>query len=220
MISLPLQNNSGTGYLRLTSILLLFLAVCPCPAISAEQSVSLIFSPLSSEWQADDKSAIIPPDNMVAVLGRFNDAEFSVDSVNRITVISPDNKPVPLVIDESSIFRNLGRIVSLSFYFLVAEQAAQDTDSLYTLCWGADVQADNAVVPGIAVNAEMPGKYLEFQWRQEGEPSDSDISSATIEVIADSYANYYSLWYLLPMLLIFVLLTVRKLRGKESLGEQ
>lgn len=195
---------------------LLFLAALPRPAGAAE-TVYLDFSrPADPSWfdAPATSPAVAPPDGLVVVGACFNDSRFAVDSLNQITLKAPPGWQIPLTIDRSSVVTEFNRIVSLRFYFMISQTDAADAPGAYTLRWGPDVVATNTVVPGFVFDRSAAAACRELSW--QAKPSESAESSlASIEVIADSHARYYSLWYLLPMALIFLLLTLRKIKSDD-----
>jgi len=82
--------------------------------------------------------------------------------------------------------------------------------------WGPDVQAENVRVAAFALDAAQPQLYRGFRPQRQAAAGPLDTQVASIEVIADSSAEYHFLWYLLPMGVIFLLLSVRKVRARHS----
>ena len=186
-------------------------------------TVSLQFQPLRADSMflaASEESDSVPvpaePDRLV-VVGRFDDASFSVDTLSQVKVMPPgrDAEPRPLTFDESATLREFGSIVSVTFYFTVSAAVFSNASRAdFRLVWGPDVDTANRTVPRLALDPSGLDHYRTFQWQAAGDEAggSDDMSVTTIEVIADRNANLYSLWYLLPMAMIFILLTIRKLR--------
>ena len=157
----------------------------------------------------------VPGPGELAVLGTFVHPLLSIRDISEITVIAPDGHQVPLSIELSSIFFEFDRIVSLRFFFLIGESEASAEARPFVIQWGPGVKADNAKVNRIVLDPGRCPLYREFRWRETGSASSQSRSVATIEVIADSSAEYHFLWYLLPMALIFAILTIRKIRASH-----
>lgn len=160
---------------------------------------------------------LAPTQGQHIVMGRFETADFAVTSIAEVAALAPDGTPVPLLIEESSLYEEFGEIVSCRLAFEIPAATPATPDPPYTLVWGPEVQAQaNRLVPTVAGEASRKPEYRGFRWRRPGGGQGSDISVATIEVVADSNADLYSLWYLLPMALMFVLLTVRKIQTRST----
>jgi len=193
--------------------------ICCLPALLfafagfAGESVDLRLLPAPDRFFESAGSApnTAPPEGNILVFGLFNDPRLSIEGIDRITVVAGDGTQIPLTIEKDSVFYEFDRIVSLRFYFLVDADSADDPETRFTLSWGSDVAAKNTEVAKVALDPESRSRTRGFQW------GNADISGgvsgqvAQIEVIADSSAGYYFLWYLLPMAMIFALLTIRKL---------
>jgi len=216
MVSSRLQNSVG----RVGSVVVLsaVLAALCGGAAASTGSVRLELVPVRESAFAVDggqPNAAAGPGRLL-VYGRFDDPRLSIESIDRITVIAPDGRQVPLTVDGGSLFFEFDRIVSVEFFFLVdAEQLLPAAEPL-VLKWGEDVRAENAKVERIVLDANVRERIRAFRWGtgSAGLPPESRIAS--IEVIADSSAEYHFLWYLLPMALIFLLLTIRKIRASHS----
>ncbi len=146
------------------------------------------------------------PSGMTRFIGNLADPSFSIPSINNITVKDSSGKILPLRIEESSLVEEFGGIVSLWLSFDVPDEQFSKDNSL-TIEWGKDVESTNTKVKNIKLDPASAKSYRTFTWRKK----DTSASFARIEVIADSNADYYFLWYLLPMAIIFIVLTVRKL---------
>ncbi len=149
----------------------------------------------------------------VLVFGRFDDPAFSIADPTQITVVDAKGEQLPLLIEENSLFRDLGRIVSMRFVFALPESEL-GAEGLQ-LKWGPEVRAVNVVGEGIALAPVAHERLRQFRWSRAASGAEPP-SVATIEVIADSHADYYFLWYLLPISVIFTLLTIRKIRARHS----
>lgn len=138
-------------------------------------------------------------------VGSFNEQSFSIPSLSNITVKNTSGSQIPLKIEESSLIEEFGSTVSLWLSFDVpADGFSQDKP--LSIEWGKDVSALNSKVKSMKVDIAASSSYRTFTWRKKNDKS----SFATIEVIADSSADYYFLWYLLPIAVIFTTLAARK----------
>jgi len=181
----------------------------------AAESVRLEILPATGEMLAATGAGdpLLPAPGQVLVCGRFDDPSFSVDDLSRLAVVLPDGRQVALRIDAASKFLEFDRIVSVRFCFALDEEAAQAGG--LTLRWGPDVRAENAEVDRFVLDPSRPELYRGFRWQREAAAGGDATQVATIEVIADSTAEYHFLWYLLPMGVIFLLLTIRKARARH-----
>ncbi len=162
-------------------------------------------------------AAVAPAPEQVVLAGRFSQAAFSVARLDQVELLGPDGKPLPLVFDESGIAREFDQIVGIRFYALLPAAAVIDDGTAVAptcvLRWGDGVKAEMKTVPAFRLPQD-PGKVRSFSWTTgvpaAGNKGSGQDSTASIEIVADSTANYHSLWYLLPMALILSLLAVRK----------
>lgn len=145
------------------------------------------------------------PAGHLRFIGSFSEQSFSIPSLNNITVKNSVGSQLPLKIEETSLIEEFGSTVSLWISFDVPTGDFSQ-DKPLTIEWGKDVSASNSTVKSMKVDIAASTSYRTFTWRKKNDKS----SFATIEVIADSSANYYFLWYLLPIAVILVMLTVRK----------
>jgi hypothetical protein len=163
---------------------------------------------------------VVPENGQIIVVGRFDGADFAIERTDQITVLAPGGRALPLRIESDSIYREFDRIVSLRLCFTAADEAESRAPGAFKLEWGADVKADNVLTGPIALDPARKDAYREFRWRQKpaapATGAGQGASVATIEVIADTTAEYHFLWYLLPITLIFILLTIRKIRARNT----
>jgi len=193
----------------------LFLAAGSAAAPGSE-SVVLAFVPAREGLFVEGAGApnAIPGEGEVLVVGRFDDVRFAVKNINRVTVVAPDGRKVPL--DVGRTFAEFNKIVSVHLCFRVARKEVLPGTEPFELRWGPDVKAENRKVKSIVLDPARREQYREFRWGRRRTDTSADEQVTTLTVIADSYADYYFLWYLVPMALIFVLLTVRKIRARDS----
>ena len=151
------------------------------------------------------------PTGHLRFIGSFGEQGFSVPSLENITVKNSSGSQIPLIIEESSLVQEFGSTVSLWLSFDVPADGFSQEKPL-TIEWGKDVSALNSTVKSMKVDIATANSYRTFTWRKKNDGS----SFATIEVVADSRADYYFLWYLLPIAVIFIILTVRKTIGTSG----
>ena len=195
--------------------LLIIAGSCLCLAgfANADSVFLSITQEPDEQFTGKQNIAVNHDQSNLVVLGVFNDAKFSIDNVSQIQLVAQDDSIVPITIDEASLVKEFGKIISVALCFQIPEQAV-NAGASYELKWGAGIASNNKLVKGIGVLAESLKSARGFSWTASRDQASGQ--HATIEVIVDSYADYYSLWYLLPVLLIFGLLTVRKFRRNEA----
>jgi hypothetical protein len=194
-----------------TAIVAVVLAFLGGSAAAEQAALELL---PADEAQLSTIGAAAPADpGTVLVFGRFDDPAFSIADPSQVTVADANGGQLPLLIEEKSLFRDLGRIVSMRFLFVVPE--SEVAAGGLQLKWGPEVRAANVIGEGIALAPVARERLRQFRWSRA--PSSAEPPSvATIEVIADSHAGWYFLWYLLPISVIFAFLTIRKIRAGHS----
>jgi hypothetical protein len=205
--------------IKLSGVLLgaLLLSAFPARAAAGEESLRLVVEAAGDDFflvPATGGERLDPGPGRCACLLRFD--RFAMETTDRVTVIGPAGNQVPLVIESSSIFEEWGRIVGLRFYFVVPEDRARPGRDSYLLKWGPEVSATNSRVERLRLDPALRDSYRALR----AAPADGEEgTTASIVVIVDSSADYHFLWYLVPMALIFALLTIRKLRaGRAGAG--
>jgi len=199
----------------LCGLLSLFFGVA---ALAAETADLRLLPAPDRFFEAAAESApnTAPPEGEVLAFGLFNDPRLSVTGIDRIAVMTRDGTQIPLAVEKDSVFYEFDRIVSLRFYFLVDADLADDAEAGLALSWGEDVAASNSEVEKVILDPEARSRIRAFQWGNADLAGPADTQIADIQVIADSSAGYYFLWYLLPMAIIFALLTIRKLAVRRA----
>lgn len=160
---------------------------------------------------ATGRTGVTTPAGMVAVYGHLTGADFAVAGLNQVTVENAAGEPLPLQLDTTNQFEDFGEIVGLWCCFLVPAAAATP-GTRYTLRWGDDLVVENIAVEGLAfAESDLPGiRGFRLQFAAvAGDPQ----ALTSLQIIADSSADYSFLWYLLPMAVLFALLTIRRIRG-------
>lgn len=205
MASLYLQNKKG--------LCLAFLFVCvvfvrhACP--DEFYSLRLDIEPVDEVFfdSMAGASPVLPDQGMLLVAGSMDHPGFYVESLNNVSVESSDGTRVPLMVDMSSLLREFDGVVAGLFAFSVPENHADE----YKIVWGSAVEAaDNILLDEFKLDPERAGLYRQFRWTETLASGAEDTPFSTIVVIADSTAEYHFLWYLLPIGLVFILLTFRR----------
>ena len=187
------------------------------PVYGAGSAELVVRSPAATffeETSSGDGATVVPDEGRVVVVGSVDYPGFSIADASRVTVVAPGERQLPLRIDKDSITRDFDRIVALRCFFVV--DASELSGGRFMLVWGPEVSAKNRLVGRIRPDRGLPDAYREFV--REAAPPSADVgtSIATVEVIADSTAEYHFLWYLLPIAVIFIILTFRKLHARNS----
>lgn len=141
------------------------------------------------------------------VYGRLAGTSFSISDPSQLQAVSGDGKRLPLTVEVDTAFREFGDIIALTVMFEI------DPRDLATgparLEWGMAVTGSLSAVPVITFPEATADRIRSFLPVSPGE-EDASSQFATLEIIADSHADRYYVWYLLPMAVIFILLALRK----------
>jgi hypothetical protein len=181
------------------------------PSFCHAGTFTLTFQPATGERFTWGESTLKPPDGQVAAICRFDHSTFAVDSLARLIVKSPDGAARPFIVESSSVLDEFDEIISVRFAFFATREELEKPG--WMLSWDASNSSQFTEVSEFILDAGLSDGYFEARWGDSGGAGgDGAESSAVIEIIADSSADYYSLWYLLPMVLLFGLLTYRKMR--------
>lgn len=208
------QGQGGGARLFLAAGLLAAAAgLLSPPTARAADSLELYVEPAGEELFLDLPSG--PPDPApaaggIVAVGRYD--RLAIESLDRITLEAPGGRRLPLIVDSSSVFTEFGKVIaSLRFCVVLTEAEAAAGSGPFVLRWGPGVSAENRKIERFSADGERRELYRSL--RPGAGPN---ASVATLEVIADSSAEYHFLWYLLPMALVFGLLLVRKLRPHDE----
>ena len=197
-----------------TAVFLLMAATMPCAQAADTGVVYLSFAPADMELinRLPSGDGIPVLSNQVIAVCQFNDAAFSASGVEDIGIIAPDGRSVPLFINAANIGMEFGRIVSVRLAFPLPGDTPASPYPPYRLVWGPSSGGSVTVaITNWSVSPASAERYRIIRWSTDTAASGAGAQLASIEVIADSRAGYYSLWYLVPMAMIFLLLTIRKL---------
>ena len=186
-------------------------------ALSAAESVRLrpLPAPEGLFEKREGAALITPEPGQVVVVGRVDDGVFAIENIDQVTMAAPDGRRIALNIEAESIrLSEFDEIVSLRYFFSVrAEEIA--AGGTYEFQWGRGVRAANRRVGAVVFDAAHRASFREMAAAPAGSPA-ARTQLASVEVEAVSGAEYYFLWYLLPMALIFVILTMRKIYGSHG----
>lgn len=183
-----------------------------CGSAAAGEATLEVVSPDEAALSPAGVAPVLETGSLL-IFGRIDDPSFSIAGPDQVTVIASGGRQVPLLIDEKSIFREFGNIVSMKIAFTAAESELAAGDLL--LRWGPDVCAANVAGGEISSSGIAGDRLRQFRIMRTASGAEPP-SVATIQVIADSHAGWYFLWYLLPISVIFALLTIRKIRARRS----
>lgn len=151
----------------------------------------------------------------VKIFGRIDAPNFSISDVSQIKLITSGGDEIKMTAWEDSFHSEFGDefINSLKISFILPKKRI-DGEELFLL-WGEDISSSKIE------KSESPGfyrksleRYYIFTWEKVPEKNDLADYSTTVEVIVDDQSDLYHYWYLLPMLLIFIMLFIRKYTRK------
>ena len=186
--------------------------------IAQEKSDLLIMKPVTDDFQTNIHVGADPKlsgsDNGIIVVGMLDMPYFSVQDASQVTLNDADGNSVPLWIDTSSLYSEFddGYINLMRIAFLIPESNLEK--GALRLSWGDSVGAENRVVDQIDLYQESRDRYRTFICEEQPRGNDAANFSSSVVVIVDDKADIYFLWYLLPIVLIFILLFVRKALGR------
>ncbi|MHC4915733.1 MAG: hypothetical protein ACYTGB_09595 [Planctomycetota bacterium] len=188
-------------------------ARCGEPFESLELEVEAAGQALLLSAPPGDGPRLDPGEGLCACLFRYD--RLQIENLSQVTVLGSGGRQFPLMIESSSVFKEFGKIVGLRFYLLVPAGQARPGSDTFVLRWGPGVEAENSEVETVCLDPDLADAYRGLK-----AVSLAPDSAGTITVIADSSADYHFLWYLVPIGLIFFLLTLRKLAiGRGAAGE-
>jgi len=141
------------------------------------------------------------------VWGRFQPPELSLTSLDQIGASDGFGRPLPLLIETDTLAREFGEIVGLTVAFEL-DPASLDAGPP-RIEWGNTLARSNQTVARLSFPPDSNTRLRHFSLPPP-ESSTDQTQLATIAIIADSHADYYFWWYLLPMAVVFVLLALNK----------
>jgi len=187
--------------------------------VSGEKSVLICTKPMMEGFFKNIKDGnnleLEGKDNPIVVVGRLTDPSFSIKDISNIILYDGAGEVIPLTVDQSSIYSEFGDKINSVFISFTITGKTLDKGTP-RLVWGDDIKAEsNKLVPEIYIYRGDKDKYMMFEWVQEPKLEDKNVYTATVEVVVDEHADVYYLWYLLPIVLIFGLLLIRKFFRKK-----
>lgn len=199
-------------------ILMLCLFLQVSWAAAGEKEVLLIFQPIGKddymdmeiELLAGDDPILAETNNTFLVVGTINDPSFSVSGFNTVMAYDAGGKPLSLIIDRSSVYSEFddGNINSMRIAILIDYSTFKGGS--VRLTWGESLNATNQVVEQIKIYENSLDRYRTFLWESKSQQENTESYAASLEIIVDDQADIYYLWYLLPLVILFLLLIVRK----------
>lgn len=184
-----------------------------CAAGSAELVLTAPADRLFEEKTSAGVAPIVTGTEQIAVIGLVDYADFAARNISHVTVLAPDGQKRQLFIEQESITWDFDEIVAFRCYFIVKTSSLGDR---FQLAWGPEITAENKTVPPLILDPSRRQNYRQFIRKKTAAQTGAETSVASIEIIADSTAEYHFLWYLLPMAVIFALLTIRKIHARHS----
>ena len=195
-------------------VLLLLLAVTSAGRAGEARFAPSPASPALFENNSGRPLVAPPPEGCLVMVGKMESPDFSIAHLNQLKAVLPSGKIIPLQVDDRRTLREFGKIVSLDFYIIAPESEFSGTGSELVMQWGPDITADNHHLAGFSFDPAQANRCrmlcpLPVTASGGGEAA---VATTGIQVIADNKARYIPFWYLLPMALIFVLISIRKLK--------
>ncbi len=153
----------------------------------------------------------------VWVVGRFSLPDFSVADPNRIALQKTTGEPLEWIVETDTLFREFDEIVAFGLAFRLPASEAEAGTTIY-LRWSDAPISEPRPVDRITIGDSASSHLLGFTVAQPpDDANDTFRPVASIRVIADSTVDYSFLGYLLPMGILFTLLTLRKIRANYPL---
>ena len=201
----------------MTSRVFLIVMVCvACVCVARADQVEMVVSPFdapasSQAMQRYEPLPLAPGE--VGLFGTIDPVGFVVTDIRQVTLLDPAGEPVALLIDADSLLEEFGEIVAMRFA-AVAPADRVSSDAPFVLQWGPDIDADNTLAPKYLPE---PGKLSRYRKLAPPTPdTTNETSLATLRIIADSQADWYFLWYLVPLVGIVVLVILQAIHGLRS----
>jgi len=174
--------------------------------------------PFSEDFQTNIPVGADPKlsgsDHDILVVGMLDMPYFSVQEISQVALSDADSVPVSLWIDASSLYSEFddGTINLMRVAFLIP--SAHLEKGAMRISWGDSVSSGNRMVEKIDLYEESRDQYRTFVCEEQPRGNDAANYSSSVVVIVDDKADIYFLWYLLPIVLIFILLFARKALGR------
>lgn len=142
------------------------------------------------------------------VVGVVRDRAFALAEPGHLRVVDAAGAPVPCWVEASSLLREFGEIYSARIAFALSPAAA--AAGAPAVEWGPALAGGATVVEQLAVAESDVPRIRFFTPGAAAAGAADDTQFATVEIIADSQADKYYLWYLVPLAALTVLLVARK----------
>ncbi|MBN1257579.1 MAG: hypothetical protein JXA52_07725 [Planctomycetes bacterium] len=200
-------------------MLTLALLLLSCSAFAA-QSLTLQPGPVETEafFTQGQEPTFFPKQGTIGLLCIADCNTFAIADLKQVTLLDQENKPLPLTIESSTIFKEFDEISELTFCCIVPAESVSE-DSRFVLQWGEDIEGENATIEKIILNPQARNRYRRLRLATDDAAAASSAGSlGTIMVIADKNADFYFLWYLLPIACILVLLLIGKARSHKRIS--
>lgn len=202
-----LAGLKGTSPLLLSALVILFPLGLAERADAASVSLQIGEPGVPPGLAVRDRPDSIRPSQPETwlVVGRLSMPDLSVADADHVRLQDAEGRVIPLIVESNTLYREFGEIIGMRVAFEFDPRAL--SGGLPLLSYGPESAATNRLVPEIAVPPDAAGRIRSFTVSAGGT---DQPRFATIEIIADSQADTYYLWYLLPMVVIFALLIIRK----------
>jgi len=178
---------------------------------TAKVRIEILPAPDDLFEQSDGAEVIRPAEGEILVIGWIEHPDFAIAEVGQMAVEAPDGRRLPMLV-ESDLLYEFDRIVRARVAFAVPADTVLSSGSFFVE-WGPGVTSENRKVGRMALDPSMRDRYRTFRVVRSETAPEVPLSSS-IEVVAESHADYYFLWYLLPMAVIFIVLTVRRIHAR------
>lgn len=150
----------------------------------------------------------------ILVVGLLDMSYFAVKDVGQVALYNADGNAVSLWVEKSSLYSEFddGTINQMRIAFLIPQGDLKK--GALRLSWGDSVSSKNRLVDHIDLYQKSRDRYRTFICERQPRGNDATNYSSSVTVVVDDRANIYFLWYLLPIILIFILLFMRKVMGR------
>ena len=132
-----------------------------------------------------------------------------------MSLTTASGEAIPLLIDERSVLKEFGRIISFRLCAVIpARLLGSGKEPELVLRWGSDVSGRNQLVAGFRLDPERAESYRGFIWKDASAGPGDDGEAATeltITLTARRGAELHKYWYLIPLAVLFLLLSVRRI---------
>lgn len=207
----------GGSCARLGLAAALWMSLLFAESAAAVESVTLQLLPAERALfeSADHGYPCEPGRDEIAIVGLFNCPRFAAAEVGNVSLTTASGEAIPLLIDERSVLREFGRIISFRLCAVIpARLLENDKAPELILKWGDDVSGRNQLVAGFRLDPERAESYRGFVWKDAGpRPGDDGepTKELTITLTAKRGAELHKYWYLIPLAVLFLLLSVRRI---------